>query len=177
MGASKVSSGKNIPHEINVIIEIPMLSQPVKYEMNKNTEMLHVDRFLATAMFYPANYGYMPQTLSDDGDPVDVLVVTPLPLIPGSVIACRPVGMLNMTDESGTDEKILAVPVSKLTPLYEKVISHDDLPASLLASISHFFTHYKALEAGKWTKIDGWSGPDAAKKAIEQAVSHFKVPA
>ncbi|WP_058534472.1 inorganic diphosphatase [Legionella saoudiensis] len=174
MGLKKVSSGRDIPNEINVIIEIPMNSGPVKYEVNKDSGVLFVDRFLSTPMFYPANYGYIPNTLSEDGDPVDVLVITPVPLINGSVIPCRVVGVLKMTDESGVDAKLLAVPTNKLTKIYESVESYKDLPEYLLNSIKHFFSHYKDLEEGKWVKVDGWEGPDAALAEIVASVERFK---
>ncbi|WP_133136513.1 inorganic diphosphatase [Legionella rowbothamii] len=174
MGLKKVSSGRDIPNEINVIIEIPMNSGPVKYEVNKDSGVLFVDRFLSTPMFYPANYGYIPNTLSEDGDPVDVLVITPVPLINGSVIPCRVVGVLKMTDESGVDAKLLAVPINKLTKIYESVESYEDLPEYLLNSIKHFFEHYKDLEAGKWVKVDGWEGPDAALAEIVASIDRFE---
>ena len=174
MSINNISAGKNVPHEINVIIEIPMRSEPVKYEVDKESGVLHVDRFLGTAMFYPTNYGYVPQTLSEDGDPVDVLVVTPCPLISGVVIACRPIGMLQMTDEAGIDAKILAVPVDKLSMMYRTVQSPDDIPAPLLSSITHFFEHYKDLEEGKWVKVDGWHQSDAAKAEIVSSLNRYK---
>ena len=174
MGLKNIDSGKQVPDEINVVIEIPMRAEPVKYEVEKQSGVLHVDRFMSTAMFYPANYGYVPQTLSEDGDPVDVLVVTPVPLLSGAVITCRPVGMLKMTDESGVDAKILAVPISKLTKLYEKTESYADFPKPFLQSLEHFFTHYKDLEEGKWVKVDGWDGVDAAKKEIIASVIRFR---
>ncbi|CAM4480556.1 MAG: Inorganic pyrophosphatase [Legionella sp.] len=174
MGLKKVSSGWDLPNEINVIIEIPMNSGPVKYEVNKDSGVLFVDRFLSTPMFYPANYGYIPNTLSEDGDPVDVLVITPVPLINGSVIPCRVVGVLKMTDESGVDAKLLAVPINKLTKIYESVESYKDLPEYLLNSIKHFFEHYKDLEIGKWVKVDGWEGPDAALAEIVASIDRFK---
>lgn len=166
MGLKNIPVGKDVPNNINVIIEIPMNGAPVKYEVDKETGALFVDRFMATAMFYPTNYGYVPQTLSLDGDPVDVLVVSPYPLLSGSVIACRPVGMLKMTDESGEDAKVLAVPVDKLCQLYRKVESYRDLPQPLLLSIEHFFAHYKDLEEGKWVRIEGWQDVSAAHQEI-----------
>lgn len=168
-----ISAGHDIPNQINVIIEIPAYSEPVKYEYDKVNHLLHVDRFMATCMQYPANYGFVPETLSDDGDPIDVLVVTPHPLRHGSLIACRPVGMLNMTDEAGVDTKIIAVPIQKLSTLYDHVNAAEDLPALLLQQISHFFEHYKDLEKGKWVKIGGWASADEAKKAIVEAVERF----
>ncbi len=166
MNLEQITAGKDIPNNINVVIEIPAHSSPVKYELDKESGAMMVDRFMATAMFYPANYGFVPHTLSEDGDPVDVLVVTPHPLITGAVICCRPVGMLKMTDESGVDAKIIAVPVDKLSPLYTDISSTDDLPELLLSQISHFFEHYKDLEKGKWVKIDGWASADEAKTEI-----------
>ena len=166
MGLNSISSGKDVPNDVNVVIEIPMNGAPVKYEVDKETGALFVDRFMTTAMFYPTNYGYVPQTLSLDGDPVDVLVVSPYPLLSGSVIPCRPVGMLKMTDESGEDAKVLAVPVDKLSQLYRNVESYRDLPQPLLLSIEHFFAHYKDLEEGKWVRIDGWQDISAAHQEI-----------
>ena len=145
MGLMRINSGRDVPNEINVIIEIPMHGEPVKYEVDKESGALFVDRFMTTAMFYPTNYGYIPNTLSEDGDPVDVLVVTPVPLISGAVIRCRPLGMLKMVDESGVDAKILAVPISKLSKMYEPLTSYEDLPQHLLLSLEHFFKHYKDL--------------------------------
>lgn len=174
MSHNKISSGRDIPNDVNVVIEIPAQSKPIKYEIEKESGALFVDRFMATAMHYPANYGYIPQTLSDDGDPVDVLVITPIPLDSGVVIRCRPIGMLQMTDEAGEDAKLLAVPVDKLTPLYRDVQTHDDVSPDLLAMISHFFEHYKDLEKGKWVKIGGWVGPEAAKKEITQSAERYR---
>lgn len=173
MSLMRIKSGRDIPKEINVIIEIPMNSDPVKYEVDKDSGVLFVDRFLSTPMFYPANYGYIPDTLSEDGDPVDVLVITPVPLINGSVIPCRVVGMLKMTDESGIDAKLLAVPITKLTKIYESVETYKDLPQHILNSLEHFFTHYKDLEEGKWVKVDGWVGIDDAHKEILASVERF----
>lgn len=173
MSLMRIKSGRDVPKEINVIIEIPMHSEPVKYEVDKDSGVLFVDRFLSTPMFYPVNYGYIPNTLSEDGDPVDVLVVTPVPLINGSVISCRVVGMLKMTDESGVDAKLLAVPVTKLTNIYDAIQSYKDLPPHLLNSLEHFFNHYKDLEAGKWVKVDGWVGPEVAFEEIMLSISRF----
>jgi inorganic pyrophosphatase len=174
MSLMEIASGKDVPHEINVIIEIPMHGEPVKYEVDKETGALFVDRFMATAMFYPTNYGYIPKTLSEDGDPVDVLVVTPVPLISGAVIPCRVVGMLKMTDESGVDAKLLAVPITKLSTMYQSVKSYLDLPQQTLLSLEHFFKHYKDLEAGKWVKVEGWVGPEAARDEIMASVARYK---
>ncbi|MCP4878478.1 MAG: inorganic diphosphatase [Gammaproteobacteria bacterium] len=169
----RVSSGKNVPNDVNVIIEIPSHSDPVKYEVDKETGAMFVDRFMGTAMHYPCNYGYVPQTLSEDGDPVDVLVVTPIPVISGSVICVRPLGMLRMTDEAGRDSKIIAVPVDKLSSLYSDMNNVRDLPRSLLDSIAHFFDHYKDLEPGKWVKIDGWVDAEEAKQEILDSIERY----
>ena len=158
MNLDRVNSGDHVPNEINVIIEIPSHSDPVKYELDKVTGAMFVDRFMNTAMHYPCNYGYVPHTLSNDGDPVDVLVLTNYPLIPGSVIKCRPVGVLKMTDESGDDAKILAVPGDKVSRQYRSVQDFRDLPEIILDQISHFFQHYKDLDEGKWVRIAGWGG-------------------
>lgn len=173
MNLDRVNYGAQVPEEINVIIEIPAHSDPVKYEVDKETGAMFVDRFMNTAMFYPTNYGYVPHTLSEDGDPVDVLVHTPVPLISGSVIQCRPLGVLNMTDESGPDHKILALPIHKLCTLYRGIETLDDLPKQLLDQIAHFFDHYKDLENNKWVKIDGWEGADAAKQEIMGSIERF----
>lgn len=170
----QVTPGHDVPNDINVIVEIPTQSGPVKYEVDKASGVLSVDRFLATAMHYPCNYGYMPCTLSEDGDPVDVLIITPSPLLSGSIIRCRPLGMLQMTDEHGPDAKILAVPIPKLTTLYDKIQTHEDFHPQILDSIRHFFEHYKDLEAGKWVKVEGWHGPDAAKAEIISSVNRYE---
>ena len=169
----RVSRGPNVPDDVNVIIEVPSHSDPVKYEVDKDTGAMFVDRFMGTSMHYPCNYGYIPQTLSEDGDPVDVLVVTPIPVISGSVIRVRPLGMLRMTDEAGKDSKIIAVPVAKLTNLYSKMNSVHDVPRSLLDSIAHFFDHYKDLESGKWVEIDGWVDSDEARREILDSIERF----
>ncbi len=169
----RVSPGTDVPNDINVIIEIPSHSDPVKYEVDKETGAMFVDRFMNTAMFYPCNYGYIPHTLSDDGDAADVLVVTPTPLISGSVIRCRPVGMLQMTDESGVDAKILAVPVDKLAVQYRDVKKLADMAPLLLEQIAHFFEHYKDLENNKWVKIDGWVDIDEAKEEIMESIKRY----
>jgi inorganic pyrophosphatase len=171
MGLEHLPAGKQLPEDINVVIEISSNSAPIKYEIDKDSGMIAVDRFLGTSMFYPCEYGFVPNTLSEDGDPVDVLVVTPYPLLPGAIIRCRPVGMLRMTDESGKDAKILAVPVDKLTPQYKDVHQPKDIGQDLLNKIEHFFTHYKDLEKGKWVKVDGWEDEKAAKAEI---LSSFK---
>ena len=170
MNLDRVGSGKNLPDDINVIIEIPSHSDPVKYEVDKETGALFVDRFMNTAMFYPCNYGYVPHTLSDDGDPVDVLVMSPYALISGSVVQCRPVGMLKMTDESGEDAKVIAVPHDKL---YDDVKNIEDVSPSLLDQLAHFFEHYKDLEKEKWVKIEGWVGLEEAKAEIMESVKRF----
>lgn len=174
MSLANLSTGKDIPNDINVVIEISAHSEPIKYEVDKNTGMLMVDRFVATSMHYPCDYGFIPHTLSEDGDPVDVLVIAPFPLQPGVVIRCRPVGMLRMTDESGVDTKVLAVPVNKLTPRYQHIKQPEDVGQELLASIEHFFQHYKDLEKGKWVKTNGWDNCEAAKAEILASVERFK---
>ena len=168
MDITKLSIGKNVPEEINVVIEIPQGGAPIKYELDKESGALFVDRFLHTAMFYPGNYGFIPHTLSDDGDPCDVLVASQIPVLAGSVIACRPVGVLKMKDESGGDEKILAVPITKLHPFYSHVNSYKDLPPGLCDQIAHFFAHYKDLEKGKFVEILGWGDADEAKRMIKE---------
>jgi inorganic pyrophosphatase len=173
MNLDRVGSGKDIPNDVNVIIEIPAHSDPVKYEVDKETGAMFVDRFMNTAMHYPCNYGYIPHTLSEDGDPVDVLVISPMPLISGSVIRCRPIGILKMTDEAGPDAKLLAVPITKLCKLYEKVEASKDMPQQLLDQIAHFFEHYKDLEEGKWVKIDGWGGKQEAHQEILDSIERF----
>lgn len=174
MSLDRVPAGSNVPDNVNVIIEIPMNSDPIKYEVDEDTGAIFVDRMLGTAMHYPCNYGYIPQTLCGDGDPADVLVVMPLPLLTGSVIRCRPIGVLKMTDESGEDAKLVAVPVDKVTPLYSDITSVEQLPAIIRNQISHFFEHYKDLEEGKWVKIDGWEGPEAARQEILDAVKRYE---
>lgn len=170
----RVSSGDNPPDEINVIIEIPANAEPVKYEVDKATGAMFVDRILRTAMRYPANYGYIPHTLSDDGDPCDVLVPTAFPLIPGSVIRCRPVAVLKMTDESGDDAKVVAVPVNKITDRYAHVKDKDDMPAELMERIAHFFEHYKDLDEGKWVRVQGFAGVEAARQEITNSLKMYR---
>lgn len=168
MDISKIPVGKNPPTDVNVIIEVPMGSEPIKYEMDKESGALFVDRFLHTAMNYPCNYGFIPHTLSGDGDPADVLVFGRRPLMPGCVVAARPIGVLLMEDEGGEDEKILAVPQSRLHPFFNDVKSYKDLPQILLDQIAHFFEHYKDLEKNKWVKVTGWKdAPDAERMVIE----------
>ncbi|MHB8474131.1 MAG: inorganic diphosphatase [Gammaproteobacteria bacterium] len=174
MNLDRVTSGKDVPNDVNVIIEIPSHSDPVKYEVDKETGAMFVDRFMNTAMHYPCNYGYVPHTLSEDGDPVDVLVITPVPLISGSVIRCRPIGLLRMTDEAGPDGKVLAVPIDKLCTLYRHAQSPDDVPAQLLAQIAHFFEHYKDLEPNKWVKVEGWADASGAKAEIMASLARFQ---
>lgn len=173
MDLSKVKRGHNVPNEVNVIIEIPAHEKPVKYEVDKETGAMFVDRFMSTAMRYPCNYGYVPHTLSPDGDPVDVMVVTPYPLIPGSVIQCRPIGVLKMTDESGDDAKVLALPIDKLDKSWRDVSSVRDMPRHFLDQIAHFFEHYKDLDEGKWVRVGGWGDVDEAKKEIMDSVAMF----
>ena len=174
MNLERVTAGRDVPDDVNVIIEIPMNADPVKYEVDKETGAVFVDRFMSTAMHYPCNYGYVPRTLSGDGDPVDVLVISPFPLITGVVLRCRPVGMLRMRDEAGEDTKVLAVPIDKLTSQYRGIRSPRDVPETRLAAITHFFQHYKDLERGKWVKVRGWVGAAAAKKEILDGVARFK---
>ena len=174
MSLEHVPAGKDLPNDCNVVIEIPMNADPVKYEVDKATGAVFVDRFMSTAMHYPCNYGYIPQTLSDDGDPCDVLVLSPVPLITGVVVRCRPIGMLKMDDEAGGDSKILAVPIDKLSSLYRDVKSPRDLPSITTQQIAHFFEHYKDLEPGKWVKVLGWGDAAAAKALILQAIERAK---
>lgn len=173
MNLDRVGYGKKLPEEFNVIIEIPMNSDPVKYEVDKETGAMFVDRFMSTPMRYPCNYGYIPHTLCGDGDPADVLVILPLPLVPGSVIRCRPVAVMMMQDEAGSDEKVLAVPVDKVFNGYSHVHDIDQVSKHWLERIGHFFQHYKDLEPGKWVKISGWGDAAAARIIIEEAVSRF----
>lgn len=174
MALDQVPSGSDLPNEINVIIEIPKDADPVKYEVDKDTGAIFVDRVLTTPMRYPCNYGYVPHTLCGDGDPLDVLVVMPVPLIPGSVIRCRPVGLLKMTDEAGSDEKLIAVPISKVFPGYRDIATVRDLPELTLDRIAHFFAHYKDLEKGKWVKIEGWRDTAEAKQFVTDSIARFE---
>ena len=174
MRIDAISLGANPPHEVNVIIEVPVGGEPIKYEMDKEAGTLVVDRFLYTAMRYPGNYGFIPHTLSSDGDPCDVLVANTRAIVPGAVIAVRPVGVLMMEDEAGGDEKIIAVPTSKLTQRYDKVQTHSDLPEITLQQIQHFFEHYKDLEPGKWVKVLGWRGAADAHRLIEEGIARAK---
>ncbi|MES2236671.1 MAG: inorganic diphosphatase [Rugosibacter sp.] len=174
MSLNRVPSGKNLPDDFNVIIEISMHSEPIKYEVDKESGAIFVDRFMSTAMHYPCNYGYIPHTISGDGDPVDVLVVSQFALPPGVVVRCRPIGMLKMVDEAGEDAKLLAVPVDKLTTLYSNIKILQDLPQSLLNQISHFFEHYKDLEPGKFVKVEGWVGLEEARSEIMSGVATYQ---
>jgi len=170
MDIQKVPVGRDPPTDVNAVIEIPQGGVPVKYELDKSSGALFVDRFLHTAMFYPGNYGFIPHTLSEDGDPVDILVVTQVPVVPGAIIRCRPVGVLLMTDEKGGDEKIVAVPSDELNPFYTDVRTYEDLPEVLRAQIAHFFQHYKDLEPGKWVSVARWEGPSEAQRMICDAM-------
>jgi inorganic pyrophosphatase len=174
MNLDRVDSGRDVPRDINVVIEIPLRGDPVKYEVDKATGAMFVDRFMNTAMHYPCNYGYIPHTLCEDGDPMDVLVVTPMPLISGAVIRCRPVALLTMTDEKGKDEKVLAVPNDDVCMLYRGVRAATDLAPMLLAQIAHFFEHYKDLEANKWVEVEGWQDADDAMTAITKSVERYR---
>lgn len=172
MDVAKIQPGQEPPHDINVVIEIPQGSQ-VKYEVDKESGAIFADRFLFTPMAYPAAYGFIPGTLAADGDPADALVLTPAPVIPGAVIRARPIGMLQMEDESGQDEKIICVPHNKIHPYFKDVQAVEDLPDILRAAIEHFFTHYKDLEPNKWVKITGWAGKAAAEAVITQALAAY----
>ena len=174
MRIDAISIGKNPPEEVNVLIEVAIGGEPIKYEMDKEAGTLFVDRFLYTPMRYPGNYGFIPHTLSEDGDPCDVLVANTRPLVPGSYIAVRPIGVMLMEDEGGGDEKIIAVPVPKLTKRYENVHNYTDLPQITLDQIQHFFEHYKDLEPGKWVKLKGWGDAAHAKKLIVEAIERAK---
>ena len=174
MSLNNVSPGADAPNVFNVVIEIPMNADPIKYEVDKETGAIFVDRFMSTAMHYPTNYGYVPQTLSGDGDPVDVLVITPFPLIPGVVVPCRPIGILKMEDEAGMDGKVLAVPIDEILSLYSQWQKPEDLNPIQLKTIAHFFEHYKDLEKGKWVKVLGWEGPDAARQEVAEGIANYK---
>jgi len=173
MGLKDISPGKNPPEDIYVVVEIPQGSG-IKYEVDKETGAVFVDRFLFTAMYYPFNYGFIPQTLADDGDPVDVLVISREAVVPGSVIRCRPIGMLEMRDEEGIDTKLIAVPHSKLDPSYENVKTVDDLPEIVKERIKHFFEHYKELEPGKWVKVENWKGVQSAIEEIKKSIENYR---
>ena len=172
----RVGAGSHLPDEFNAIIEIPAHADPVKYEVEKDTGALFVDRFMNTAMHYPCNYGYIPQTLCEDGDPLDVLLIAPLALVSGCVVRCRPLGVLKMTDESGGDAKILAVPIKQECALYDHIESVEHVSKTQLAQMAHFFQHYKDLDSGKWVRIDGWSDADEAKAEILRCVERYANP-
>ncbi|MFM2344703.1 MAG: inorganic pyrophosphatase [Pseudomonadota bacterium] len=177
MNIDKIPSGKDIPNNFNVIIEIPAQSEPVKYEFDKESGALFVDRFVGTGMRYPCNYGFVPHTIAGDGDPVDVLVITPFPLLGASVVACRAIGILHMSDEGGNDAKVIAVPVDKVCKMTANIKSLQDVPSYLVEQIQHFFEQYKALEKGKWVKIEAWGGIEEAHQEIEAGVRNYSVPA
>jgi len=174
MSLQQVPAGRNLPDEINVIIEVPMNSPAIKYEIDKESGAIFVDRMLKTAMYYPCNYGYVPHSLCGDGDPLDVLVVLPLPLVPGTVIQCRPVGVLQMKDEAGEDAKILAVPISDVTGIYRDIVSFEDIDKLLLDQIEHFFEHYKDLEPNKWVRTGEWEDVDVARKEIMDSIECYQ---
>jgi inorganic pyrophosphatase len=174
MNLDRVDSGRDIPNDFNVIIEIPMNADPIKYEVDKTTGALFVDRFMMTAMHYPCNYGYVPHTIAEDGDPVDVLVITPYPITVGAVVRCRPLGVLKMQDEAGGDSKLLAVPIDKVLPIYSHWKTHSDLNPVRLHQIQHFFEHYKDLEAGKWVKVEGWGGPEDAATELVDGIERYQ---
>jgi inorganic pyrophosphatase len=173
MSLHNVTPGAKAPAEFNVIIEIPMNADPIKYEVDHDSGALFVDRFMSTAMHYPCNYGYIPNTLSGDGDPVDVLVITPVPLIPGVVVTCRALGMLRMEDEAGHDNKLIAVPIDKILSIYTQWQKPEDLNPMRLKTIQHFFEHYKDLEVGKWVKVLGWEGLDSARTEIVDGMANW----
>ena len=173
MGLDRVPAGKDLPNDFNVVIEIQMHAEPIKYEVDKASGAIFVDRFMSTAMHYPCNYGYIPHTIAVDGDPVDVLVISQFALPPGVVVRCRPIGVLKMADEAGDDAKLLAVPVDKLTPMYRSVTSPRDLPQIILDQIAHFFEHYKDLEPGKFVKVHGWGEIEDAKREIVAGVERY----
>jgi len=174
MRLDAISVGAHPPDEVNVIIEVPVGGEPIKYELDKEAGTMFVDRFLYTPMRYPGNYGFVPHTLSEDGDPVDVLVANTRPIVPGAVIACRPVGVLVMRDEAGGDEKIVAVPTAKISRRYERIQNYTDLPQITIQQIEHFFGHYKDLEGDKWSEIDRWGDADEAKRMILEAMERAK---
>ncbi len=173
MNLDRVTVGKNPPHEVNVVIEIPIHGPPVKYELDKESGAMFVDRFLNTSMHYPCNYGYIPKTLAKDGDPVDVIVMTPMPIIHGAVVPCRPIGVLKMTDEAGDDSKLMCIPLDSVSKFNTNINSYKDVQPALLDQITHFFEHYKDLEPNKWVKIDGWYEVEQAKIEILEAMEAF----
>ncbi len=175
MRIDAIPIGKNPPHDVNVIIEVPVGGEPIKYELDKASGTLFVDRFLYTPMRYPGNYGFIPHTLSADGDPIDVLVCNTRAIAPGAVMNCRPIGVLVMEDDAGGDEKVIAVPSTKITQRYDRIRSHTDLPDITLRQIQHFFEHYKDLEPGKWVKIKHWGDDAEARRFIEEAIARAKV--
>lgn len=170
MDISQIPPGRNAPHEVNAFVEIPQGGSPVKYELDQKSGALFVDRFLHTSMIYPSNYGFIPQTLAEDGDPLDILVVTPMPVVPGAVIRARPIGALLMSDEKGVDEKILAVPIDALNPFYRDIARYDQMPPLLLKQIEHFFSHYKDLEPGKGATVGEWRPIEVAHERIMLAI-------
>ena len=174
MNLDAIPIGNNPPEDINVIVEVPIGGEPIKYEMNKQAGALFVDRFLHTPMRYPGNYGFVPHTLSEDGDPIDVLVANTRPISPGAVINVRPIGVLLMEDDGGKDEKIIAVPSPKLTQRYVHVMNYTDLPEITVEQIQHFFEHYKDLEKGKWVKVAGWGDAEEARTLIREAIERGK---
>lgn len=174
MRIDAVPIGKNPPEDINVIIEVSVGGEPIKYEMDKEAGAMYVDRFLYTPMRYPGNYGFVPHTLCGDGDPIDVIVANQRPIVPGAIMNCRPIGVLLMEDEAGSDEKIIAVPTHKLSKRYDNIHDVSDLPEITISQIKHFFEHYKDLEPGKWVKIGGWQGRDVAGKLIVEAIERAK---
>ncbi len=175
MNLDRVDAGRNPPEEINVIIEIPLNGEPVKYELDKDTGAMFVDRFLNTAMRYPCNYGYIQRTLAEDGDAVDVIVATPMPLIHGSVMRCRPIGILDMTDEAGPDGKVMVVPIDSVSKFHTAINSYEDVQPALLNQITHFFEHYKDLEPEKWVKLEGWRDAQAAKDEIMASIERYEI--
>ena len=174
MSLHNVTPGANAPEEFNVIIEIPMNADPIKYEVDKETGALFVDRFMTTAMHYPCNYGYVPHTIAGDGDPVDVLVITPFPVAVGAVVTCRALGILRMEDEAGGDAKLLAVPIDRILPIYRHWQKATDLAPERLATIRHFFEHYKDLEPGKWVKVLGWGDASEAAQEIMSGIARYE---
>jgi inorganic pyrophosphatase len=174
MNIDKIPAGENAPHDLNIIIEVPMGGEPVKYEIDKASGAVFVDRILHTPMRYPANYGFIPHTLSPDGDPLDALVIAPVPFVPGSVVRARPVAVLNLEDEAGGDEKLLCVPVNSVLPHYSNIAEASDLPANLVAQVEHFFTHYKDLESNKWVKVGEWGNAADALRIVNEAIERYQ---
>lgn len=177
MRIDAVPIGNNPPEDVNVIVEVPVGGEPIKYEMDKEAGAMYVDRFLYTPMLYPGNYGFVPHTLCGDGDPIDVVVVNQRPVVPGAIMNCRPIGVLLMEDESGQDEKVIAVPSHKITKRYDNVMDITDLPQITVEQVKHFFEHYKDLEPGKWVKITGVEGAEAAKRMIQESIERAKTEA